>query len=60
MKKTLLLICGVMLIMTSCQQKPVTVAIDPEAIKAELATFMDEYNAAYMALDINKMTALMH
>jgi ketosteroid isomerase-like protein len=46
-----------MLIMTSCQQKPVTVAVDPEAVKAELATFMDEYNTAYKAMDINKMTA---
>ena len=45
------------MLMTSCQQKPVTVAVDPEAVKAELATFMDEYNMAYKAMDINKMTA---
>jgi len=58
MKKTPLLIWAVVIIMTSCQPKPATVAVDPEAVKAELATFMDEYNAAYMALDINKITAL--
>ena len=56
MKKTLFLIWAVVT-MTSCQQKPVTVAVDPEAVKAELATFMDEYNMAYKAMDINKMTA---
>ena len=58
MKKTPLLILVVVMLMTSCQQKPVTVAVDPVAIKAELVTFMDEFNAAYMALDINKITAL--
>jgi ketosteroid isomerase-like protein len=57
MKKTPLLIWVVVMLMTSCQQKPVTVAVDPEAVKAELATFMDEYNVAYKAMDINKMTA---
>lgn len=57
MKKTPLLILAVVMLMTSCQQKPVTVAVDPEAVKAELATFMDEYNTAYKAMDINKMTA---
>jgi hypothetical protein len=57
MKKTPLLILVVVMLMTSCQQKPATVAVDPEAVKAELATFMDEFNAAYMALDINKITA---
>jgi len=58
MKKTAFLIWAVLVILTSCQQKPVTVAVDPEAVKAELATFMDEYNVVYKAMDINKMTAL--
>ena len=58
MKKTPLLMWAVVIIMTSCQQKPVTVAVDPEAVKAELTTFMDEYNVAYKAMDINKMIAL--
>jgi len=58
MKKTLLLLGAVVMIMTSCKQKPATVAVDPAAVKAELATFMDEFNAAYKALDINKMIAL--
>jgi hypothetical protein len=58
MKKTPVLIWAVVMVMTSCQQKPVTVAVDPEAVKAELATFIDEYNVAYKAMDINKMTAL--
>ncbi len=49
---------AVVMIMTSCQQKPVTVAVDPEAVKVELAAFMDEYNVVYKAMDINKMTAL--
>jgi len=31
--------------------------LDKEAVKAELTTLMGEYNAAYMAMDINKMTA---
>jgi hypothetical protein len=57
MKKTPLLMWAVVMIMTSCQQKPATVIVDPEAVKVELATFMDEYNAAYKAMDINKMTA---
>jgi hypothetical protein len=58
MKKTPLLILVVVMLMTSCQQKPATVAVDPEAVKAELTVFMDEYHAAYMALDINKITAV--
>jgi hypothetical protein len=57
MKKTPLLMWAVVMIMTSCQQKPATVIVDPEAVKVELATFMDEYNVAYKAMDINKMTA---
>lgn len=58
MKKVSLLVSVLVMMLTSCQQKPVTVAVDPEAVKAELAIFMDEYNAAYKVLDINKMTAL--
>lgn len=58
MKKVPLLICAVVMLMTSCQQKPAPVTVDTEAVKAELATFMDEYNLAYKAMDINKMLAL--
>ncbi len=58
MKKAPLLVSVLVMLLTSCQQKPAPVAVDPEAVKAELAIFMDEYNAAYKVLDINKMTAL--
>ncbi len=57
MNKTPLLIWAVVMTMTSCQQKPATVVVDTEAIKAELTIFMDEYSVAYKAMDINKMTA---
>lgn len=58
MRKLPLLLCAVVMLLTSCQQKPATVVVDSEAIKAELTTFMDEYNVAYKSMDINKMTAL--
>jgi ketosteroid isomerase-like protein len=57
MKKGPFLTLAFVMLMTSCQQKPVTVVVDKEAVKAELTTLMGEYNAAYMAMDINKMTA---
>ncbi len=58
MRKLPLLLCAVVMLLTSCQQKPATVVVDSEAIKAELTTFMDEYNVAYKSMDINKMIAL--
>jgi hypothetical protein len=58
MRKLPLLLCAVVMLMTSCQPKPETVVVDPEAIKTELNNFMDEYNVAYKSMDINKMTAL--
>jgi len=57
MRKIPLLLCSAVMLMTSCQQKPAAVVVDSEAIKAELTTFMDEYNVAYKAMDINKMTS---
>ena len=57
MRKLPLLLCAVVMLMTSCQPKPETVVVDPEAIKAELTVLLDEYNVAYKAMDINKMTS---
>jgi len=57
MRKVTLLLCAAVILMTSCQQKPPTVVVDSEAIKAELTIFLDEYNVAYKAMDINKMTS---
>ncbi len=57
MKRTPLLISALVMLMASCQQKPATVVVDTEAIKAELTVFLDEYNVAYKAMDINKMTS---
>lgn len=57
MNKTPFLILAVVMTMTSCQQKPATVVVDPEAIKAELIVFLDDYNMAYKAMDVNKMTS---
>jgi uncharacterized protein (TIGR02246 family) len=59
MKKTIYIFSIAVILITACQPKSETVAVDTSAAKIAVTTLLDKYNSAWNAKDVSTLTALL-
>lgn len=59
MKKIYCLSLVAMIVLSACQQKPVTVQVDTVVTKAAISALFDKFNAAFKGHDAGKVTELL-